>query len=413
MSGAISGIAVPHVAALMRATKVSINQSLGPAHRPPMRNRIAASQQLRAFCLGKFISLLILCSHPKGRIRPASAENHAPTQSQQGIRLHADGCGAPAADLRGPEGGAVRHHPGAMGGAVAARSPGGAQAIRVRRNPRPAADLADAPARPAVRQRPDRAPRRSQRPPRQAALSHAGGAAAARTAQRARRGLAVDCARGRRTRGRRSRSSHSLRPSKKICARPSSKGRPATRHWNRPMANTAAPTVLKFAPDAPSLGCAQELARRHAAQAAAAHPAGGRAAHRGARRAFDLPDGRPLHLDRQRLRRRAEGADHAGHFRQDHQRRGAGGPARVARRRAVRNRSGAVPARRAPGAEQARNRSHRLQQSQEAISPRSPSWSISRKRPSSSSRRTSTARPRWSPAAPARRPTSIPRWPAW
>ena len=53
----------------------------------------------------------------------------------------------------------------------------GPQAIGVGRNPRPAADLAHPPARPARRKRPDRAPPRSERSARQPVVSDAGGAA--------------------------------------------------------------------------------------------------------------------------------------------------------------------------------------------------------------------------------------------
>ena len=58
-----------------------------------------------------------------------------------------------------------------------------------------------------------------------------------------------------------------------------------------------------------------------------------------------LSQRRPLRDHRRRLCRRAEGADHARHLRQDREGRGQGRPAGQARRRAVRDRSGAVPAR--------------------------------------------------------------------
>ena len=90
----------------------------------------------------------------------------------------------PAADLRRPEGARLRHDAGAMGGAAAAGAAGGPQAIGSRRSARHPADHADAAGRPALRQRPDRAPRRPQRPPRQVALPDAGGTPADRPHRR-------------------------------------------------------------------------------------------------------------------------------------------------------------------------------------------------------------------------------------
>ena len=100
-------------------------------------------------------------------------------------------------------------------------------------------------------------------------------------------------------------------------------------------------------------------------QAAAHDPAGRPAGARGADRLRHLSDGRTLYLHRQRLCRRAEGADHAGHLRQGHPCRGARRPARQARRRAAHARPRALPARARAGAGQARGRAHRLQQAQE------------------------------------------------
>ena len=70
----------------------------------------------------------------------------------------------------------------------------------------------------------------------------------------------------------------------------------------------------------------------------------------------------PLHLDRQRLCGRAEGADHAGHLRQDRQGHGDRGSARQCRRRADRDRSRAVPHQRDAGRGAARRRAHRIRQ---------------------------------------------------
>ena len=103
-------------------------------------------------------------------------------------------------------------------------------------------------------------------------------------------------------------------------------------------------------------------------------------------------DGRPLHLDRQRLCRRPEGADHAGHFRQSQPGAGARGAACRRRRSAVRDRSGAVPARAPAGAEQARHRAHRLRQSEEQLPVAQPPRRTGARSTSRSSGATSSAR---------------------
>ena len=92
--------------------------------------------------------------------------------------------------------------------------------------------------------------------------------------------------------------------------------------------------------------------------------AGGVAAGGGDRRACVLSQRRPLRDHRRRLCRRAKGSDHAGYLRQDRKGRGARRPAGQERRRAVRNRSGAVPPRRAAGQGHARSGPYHLGQSE-------------------------------------------------
>ena len=108
-----------------------------------------------------------------------------------------------------------------------------------------------------------------------------------------------------------------------------------------------ADTVLKFRPTRRSASPARaRLARRACCASACGSFCWSSCRCRGARRRARLLSGRrPLHLDRQRLCGRPEGADHARHLRQDRRGRGARRPARRRRRRAVRDRSGAVPAR--------------------------------------------------------------------
>ena len=119
----------------------------------------------------------------------------------------------------------------------------------------------------------------------------------------------------------------------------------------------------------------------------------GAAGARARRRRRVLSFRRPLHLHRQRLCRRAEGADHAGHFRQDRARRRARGPARQSRRRAVHARSGALPPRARHGASQTRRRPRRLRQAQDQPRLARQRWRHWRRRTSSSSSATSIARP--------------------
>ncbi len=108
---------------------------------------------------------------------------------------------------------------------------------------------------------------------------------------------------------------------------------------------------------------------------------------------------RALHHDRQRLCRRAEGADHAGHLRQDQhhlivKRR----PACAGRRSAVRDRSGAVPARADAGAEQARSASAPTSAiCKTNLTSLTKLVDIRTRRASSSSSATSSASRRWSP----------------
>ena len=98
------------------------------------------------------------------------------------------------------------------------------------------------------------------------------------------------------------------------------------------------------------------------ARAAAPRAAGRDPADRARRRLYFYLAVRPLHLDRQRLCRRAEGAHHAGHLRQDRQGHGDRGPARQRGRCADRDRSRAVPHRRDAGRSAACRRAHRLRQ---------------------------------------------------
>ena len=104
---------------------------------------------------------------------------------------------------------------------------------------------------------------------------------------------------------------------------------PAPESKTSPEAATAAPAKSARAPrDRPQ---------------APAHDSAGRAAVAGgADRRRRLSHGRALHLDRQRLCRRAEGADHARHFRQGRPRRRARRPARQAGRRIAEARSRAL-----------------------------------------------------------------------
>ena len=90
-------------------------------------------------------------------------------------------------------------------------------------------------------------------------------------------------------------------------------------------------------------------------------PAGAGARHRRSR----LPVQRPLRVDRQRLRRRPEGADHAGGVGQGRQHRRGRGPAPLARRRAARDRSRALPLRRPGGRGPARAHQDRVRDPQE------------------------------------------------
>ena len=101
------------------------------------------------------------------------------------LPVHAGRSAADGARLCRQAGGALRHHPSAMGGAGQDRTRRGPQAVGTRRTDGNAADHADAADRQALRRRLDRAPQRRQRPPRQPALPEEGGAPAARQARRA------------------------------------------------------------------------------------------------------------------------------------------------------------------------------------------------------------------------------------
>ena len=164
-----------------------------------------------------------------------------------------------------------------------------------------------------------------ERPPRQAAVSHAGRAAGARPADRARRG---DCWRDALAGIDRSAVEALVLgispPSRRTCARRSSQRSDAdtgaalwlNRSSNRSHRSRRSGAQGRAAePDAtararPRVGVFRQYRRMH--------PAGRAARPRGRCSALGvLPDGRPLHHDRQRLCRRAEGADHAGRLRQD------------------------------------------------------------------------------------------------
>ncbi len=97
-----------------------------------------------------------------------------------------------------------------------------------------------------------------------------------------------------------------------------------------------------------------------------AHDADGDPAGAGARRRRPpLSLQRPLRVDRQRLCRRPEGADHAGGVGQGRQHRRGRGPAPLPRRRAARDRSRALPLRRPGGRGPARAHQVRVRDPQE------------------------------------------------
>src|ERR1700722_3056646 len=101
------------------------------------------------------------------------------------LAVYAGRSAAAGARLCRQAGGALWHHPRAMGGAGQGRAHRGAEAVGTRRTDGNAADHADAADRSAVRQWLDRAPRRRDRPPRQPALSAQGGAPLAGQTRRA------------------------------------------------------------------------------------------------------------------------------------------------------------------------------------------------------------------------------------
>ena len=279
------------------------------------------------------------------------------------------------AHLRRPGSAPVRDDAGPMGGAVPAAARRGPQAVRARGSARPAADHADPADRPAVRQRPDRAAERSQRPSRQAALSDPCGAGRCST------GSPPSARRWWRTHLPASTApaveamvAHTSPRSRKICARSIQNRAAESRQrgaalWLIP--SSSLPTRC-------SRSCRSR--RRDAARRVAA--VGVFKQYRRiillvalpilvARRSGStiyLMGGRYISTDNAYVGA-AEGADHARHRRQDQPGAGERRPARQRGRRAVRDRSGAVPAGARSGAGQSRlaTRAHRMQYAQEQL----------------------------------------------
>ena len=208
-----------------------------------------------------------------------------------------------------------------------------AEAVRARRPARPPADHADPADRPAVRQRPDRAAQRPDRPPRQAAVSDAGRAAGARRFNTLSSDLMARRAGRHRPPTIEDMITHLADHQGQPAQAPSQRARrhdesERTALWLIPFSRPI-PTPRRSPADPCSRSCrrsrrptSRAARRRRRVQAVSpAHPAGRHSGDRRRHRADDLSDGRPLHHDRQRLCRRAEGADHAGHLRQDHKRR--------------------------------------------------------------------------------------------
>src|ERR1700712_3291922 len=105
---------------------------------------------------------------------------NAPRSRGYELPVYAWRVAAAGAALCRQAGGALRHHPRAMGGAGQGGAHRGPEAVGTRRTDGNAADYADSADRQALRQWLDRTPRRRERPPCQPALSEEGGAAAAR-----------------------------------------------------------------------------------------------------------------------------------------------------------------------------------------------------------------------------------------
>ena len=166
---------------------------------------------------------------------------------------------------------------------------------------------------------------------------------------------------------------------------------------------------LKVVSDSPSISDgAKSLAKKFPRKRLRMILLVGAAADRAGDRRLHVSRLGPLHHDRQRLCRRAEGPDHAGHLRQDRAHHRARGPARQSRRRAVRDRPRAVPHRRRSGAGQARHGADRVHQPEKRL----PDLRRARRCGAAERRAekdaTSSARRRWPHRAPARRSITKP-----